>query len=133
MNSVTRKSFEDTNSKRHLEPRCSQRLGAKIASIVVILFSLPNISPAQRWDKLTSFPLQPSFYTGAINTITSGPDGALWYTDNSREVVGRMTTTGATAEYYICCGPQGITTGPDASLWFAETSRSGNRIGRVTP
>jgi virginiamycin B lyase len=127
MHSVTGESIESSNTKYQPQSRCSQ-IAAKITSIVVILFSLPTNSPAQRWDKVTEFPVTPSFFTGSVNTITSGPDGALWYTDSSRQVVGRMTTAGVSTEYSICCNPQGITTGPDGALWFGFSSG----VGRIT-
>src|SRR5258708_10819219 len=105
----------------------SSQVAVRITSIVVMLFSLPTNSPAQRWDKMTAFPVPPSFFTGSINTITSGPDGAWWYTDSSRQVVGRMTTAGVSTEYSVCCSPQGITAGPDGALWFGFSSG----VGRI--
>jgi virginiamycin B lyase len=59
--------------------------------------------------------------------ITSGPDGALYFTDQGKNAIVRIPTsatpsnlgistyTGLTGSY-----PLGITTGPDGSLWFTE-------------
>ena len=53
--------------------------------------------------------------------ITSGPDGALWFTAGAGQI-GRITTAGNVTRY----GPNtnnggwGITTGADGALWFTE-------------
>jgi len=74
---------------------------------------------------------------------TTGPDGALWFTEancvreqSSRCIVGnkigRITTAGAVTEFTIPSdgsGPHSITTGPDGALWFTEYY--GNRVGRL--
>ena len=65
------------------------------------------------------------------SAITTGPDGALWFTDAYG--VGRITTTGQFSQYV---DPEGalfggsITTGPDGALWFTEPAES--EIGRMT-
>jgi len=72
---------------------------------------------------------------GALpSTITAGPDGNLWFTENA-DRIGRITPLGVVTEFSagITAGsrPNGITVGPDGNLWFAE--QDGNRIGRITP
>jgi streptogramin lyase len=65
--------------------------------------------------------------------ITLGPDGALWFTENGGNKIGRITTAGAFTEYPIptaTSGPQGIAAGPDGALWFAE--HNAGKIGRIT-
>lgn len=67
------------------------------------------------------------------NGITKGPDGALWFTDNNRNLIGRITTTGTLTEYSTPTSssePASITVGPDGALWFTEAV--GNNIGRIT-
>ena len=68
--------------------------------------------------------------------ITTGPDGALWFTEFNGNVhtIGRITTTGAFTEYTLPQGgsePFWITTGPDGNLWFTEYNAS--KIGKITP
>jgi len=70
--------------------------------------------------------------------ITVGPDGALWFTENSNNAIGRITTSGHIHVFPLptTCGgfgclPQDITKGPDGALWFTENF-NGNRIGRIT-
>jgi streptogramin lyase len=84
-------------------------------------------------DDINQFPIPQS---SGIGGITTGPDGALWFTETTfssdPDEVGRITTAGAIAQYPIpgceCPGPLGITTGPNANLWFAQ----GPNIGQIT-
>jgi virginiamycin B lyase len=77
--------------------------------------------------------------------ITTGPDGALWFTEEATGRIGRMTTAGVvTREYDVvppastsaCSDPafvsplDQITAGPGGALWF--TQPRDNRIGRIT-
>jgi virginiamycin B lyase len=64
--------------------------------------------------------------------ITSGPDGALWFTDENNNAIGRITTSGSVAEYPVTSGsdPYGITAGPDNAIWFTEITGSGH-VGRI--
>jgi Domain of unknown function (DUF4214) len=53
--------------------------------------------------------------------ITAGPDGSLWFADNTFDgSIGRITTDGVVNEFKLAPGarPDGITTGPDGKLWF---------------
>ena len=67
--------------------------------------------------------------------ITAGPDGNLWFTEQSGNRIGRITPLGVVTEFSAGisagAGPGGIATGPDGNLWFTEAG--GNRIGRITP
>jgi hypothetical protein len=65
--------------------------------------------------------------------ITTGPDGALWFTERAGKI-GRITTAGVITEFPVptaSSSPNGITAGPDGGLWFTETA--GNNIGRALP
>ena len=73
----------------------------------------------------------------SLQGITTGPDGALWFTEYggsppTTSKIGTITTAGVITEYPLPLGsgPQGITTGPDGALWFAESLA--NQIGRIT-
>jgi streptogramin lyase len=79
------------------------------------------------------------------STITSGPDGNLWFTEPYGNRIGKITPAGALSEYSLPCTrvipafpenlitsrPTGITAGPDGNLWFMESEC--DRIGRLTP
>jgi virginiamycin B lyase len=65
--------------------------------------------------------------------ITTGPDGALWFTEETGNKIGRITTAGSFSEFSVPTAasfPIGITAGPDEALWFTESG--GNKIGRIT-
>src|SRR5437763_489979 len=65
--------------------------------------------------------------------ITSGPDGALWFTEFAKGQVGRITTAGAVTEYALPgpnSRPEGIASGPDGALWFTEFGAA--QVGRIT-
>jgi RHS repeat-associated protein len=56
-------------------------------------------------------------------SITSGPDGKVWFTDTGTGKVGKATTSGSITEYAAENDePEGITTGSDGNLWFVEHS-----------
>ena len=76
---------------------------------------------------VTEFPLP-----GGSGGIAAGPNGAIWFTEPTRDRIGRITTTGAVSEFALSAGsgPTGIAAGPDGNLWFTETSA--NKIGRIT-
>jgi hypothetical protein len=59
--------------------------------------------------------------------------GALWFTEEGANKIGRITIAGAVSEYAIPTAssqPEDITMGPDGALWFTELK--GNKIGRIT-
>lgn len=64
------------------------------------------------------------------SAITTGPDGALWFTEAGGKI-GRITARGDITEFPIKGGGilHSITTGPDGSLWFTEFTS--NKIGRI--
>ena len=71
--------------------------------------------------------------------ITTGPDGNLWFTENTANKIGRITVPaspggGITVTEFgglaNNAAPQGITAGPDGNLWFTENGA--NQIGRIT-
>jgi virginiamycin B lyase len=68
--------------------------------------------------------------------IVEGPDGNLWFTEQSASKIGRVTPGGSFMEFptpTAASSPMGITVGPDGNLWFTEASPSGtNHIGRIT-
>jgi virginiamycin B lyase len=72
---------------------------------------------------------------GTVNGITSGPDGALWFTEtnySSVNEIGRITTGGSISETALPAGtgPERIVSGSDGALWFTEFCAG--MIGRIT-
>ncbi|MFM9124738.1 MAG: hypothetical protein ACKOSO_06185 [Actinomycetota bacterium] len=72
---------------------------------------------------------------GTPQSITTGPDGDLWFTLPGVNAIGRITPTGQvstfTAGIQAGAQPWGIVAGPDGNLWFTE--KGGSAIGRITP
>jgi virginiamycin B lyase len=79
----------------------------------------------------TEYPIPTA--NGGPASIVTGADGALWFTENNADQIGRVTTSGAVSEYRVpttSAAPNGIAAGADGALWFAESHA--NQIGRVT-
>ena len=75
-------------------------------------------------------------YTGAgisfPDGIVTGPDGALWFTnDNPGGSIGRITTAGTVTNYSRGHHgvPQTIVVGPDGALWFTTIN---DLVWRIT-
>ena len=71
---------------------------------------------------------------GGPSGLAVGPDGNLWFTEETGNMIGRMTPGGVVnGEFPIPTGgsaPSEIAAGPDGNLWFTEFT--GNKIGRIT-
>ncbi|MFY9719722.1 MAG: hypothetical protein WAK16_08755, partial [Candidatus Cybelea sp.] len=81
--------------------------------------------------KITEYKLP---YYGGMGTpyeITLGSDGALWFTDEHNDGIGRITTSHQIAFYPVPDTPEpfGITSGADKALWF--TAILSGQIGRM--
>jgi len=92
---------------------------------------------------LLALPAQASTPPGAISEyaipagseaagIAAGPDGNLWFTENDRHMIGRITPTGTLTEFPLANVPEPlqIAAGPDGNMWFTENK--GDAIGRIT-
>ena len=70
----------------------------------------------------------------STSNLTSGPDGSIWFVENSGNYLGRISLGGTVDRFMpptTASGPLGIVTGPDGNLWFTEVSAG--KIGRYTP
>src|SRR5262249_2130000 len=85
-----------------------------------------RITPA---GVVKEFPLAP----GALpSSLTSGPDGNLWFTDGVGKI-GRISTTGNAVYIPLPGGvtaPTEISVGPDANIWFTDSGS--DEVTRVT-
>jgi len=104
--------------------------------LILLAYALLAAQPIAAARKITvtfsSFPLPSS---SDAHAITSGPDGALWFTEESGNQIGRITTSGAITEYRVGSSTTylslyDITAGPDGALWFTELAQ--RAIGRIT-
>ena len=103
-----------------------------VALLVVGCLLAAVIAPSARAASVGTI----SSYTGpGVNEpvgIAAGPDGALWFTNEASNPIGRITTSGTVTDYTGpgISGPIGITAGPDGALWF--TNAENNSIGRIS-
>jgi hypothetical protein len=81
--------------------------------------------------RLQSFPI-PSSDSQPIS-ITRGPDGNFWFTEQNRSQVARITPQGVITEFLTptFSFPIGITPGPDGNIWFREGAVG--QIAFITP
>ena len=86
-------------------------------------------APQAAAQSVTEFPVPT---TTALDGITAGADGALWFGEHDAKI-GRITTAGAVTEFSATGTlrePQRITAGPDGALWFTDVFS--NAIGQIT-
>src|SRR5438876_16202 len=89
-----------------------------IVLLALIVGGSPLTIAGQTFDE---FPIPTS--DSAPLGIAAGSDGALWFTYNATDKIGRITTAGVITEFATPTarsGPTGITAGPDGALWFIE-------------
>lgn len=72
-----------------------------------------------------------------IKELTAGPDGAVWFTNYTKNSIGRLSSTGTVTNYALPVTfslPTGITLGSDGALWFTEEIAPANmfKVGRIT-
>ena len=74
----------------------------------------------------------------AADSIASGPNGNLWFSEAGSGRVGEMNTSGQMVNTFppspatLSGAPLGIVKGADGNIWFTEGG-SAERIGRLTP
>jgi streptogramin lyase len=74
----------------------------------------------------------PTYPYGAPRSITAGPDGNVWYTDDVGYAVGRVTPQGIIDSFAVKTAyPEAITFGSDGNLWFTYINTP--RLGTCTP
>ncbi len=73
-----------------------------------------------------------------IGYLTAGPDGNMWFTEYSDQVVGKITPAGQVTEYTFDSSQidphdsmSRLAVGSNGNLWF--TLQEGSQIGEVTP
>ena len=96
----------------------------------VNVFAIATPSTGSPQSGFSEYPIPTP--NGGPFAIVTGPDSALWFTENYGNKIGRITTSGQISEYPIPtanAAPNGLATGSDGALWFAETNA--NQIGRL--
>jgi parallel beta-helix repeat protein len=96
-----------------------------------LMWHIGRITPS---GETTEFPIPSRTPFADPWDITTGSDGAIWFTDiSSAGRIGRMTPAGVTTDLFPAptpaSRPQGLTVGPDGELWFVE--EEANQIARL--
>ena len=73
----------------------------------------------------------------APHDIVAGPDGNLWFTENTEDRIGRITPSGIVTEFSSHISTDttvnSIAAGPDGNVWFTEYGATTNRVAKITP
>jgi streptogramin lyase len=76
------------------------------------------------------------------SSITAGPDGSMWFTEEAKDKIGRISPSGQLKTFDVPTSqawPNSIAAGPDGNLWFVEPGAPSkhpinvDQIGRITP
>jgi streptogramin lyase len=114
------------------------RLARRVAGATVLLIGMPVLSVSLTvGTAAASGAGKVAIYPGMSGpeVMAAGSDGALWFTNNANNSIGRITTTGTVKNYAdpSISSPVGIAAGPDGALWFTNNAgarSSGDRRRR---
>src|SRR5262245_38182118 len=93
----------------------------RLCSVLIIAMAGLPCAVSASTTTLTEFPLSAN---SRPTSITTGPDGNLWFTEGIGNQIGRITSAGAVTEFAIPTAgsqPLSITAGPDGNVWFTES------------
>jgi virginiamycin B lyase len=90
--------------------------------------TIGRLDPAT--GKITEFRTRQS--GSGPHTLIQGPDGVIWFTEQSADRIGRLDpASGDIREYETRGGPYGLALSKDGAVWFCQLS--GHRLGRLDP
>src|SRR5258706_2316371 len=102
--------------------------------LLATIVSLSGVAGIAEHALALTFTEFPTATDSRPSGITTGPDGALWFTEYGTGQIGRITTAGMITEFPI---PTAIvenlvtiTQRQDAALWFIDTTD--NQIDSIT-
>ena len=102
-------------------------------ALVGIFCAAAALAPAKLHAQAVTTFAVPASVGSNLPGLTTGPDGALWFTDASRNQIGRVTLSGTFTTFAVPTNNSGlnrIQPGADGNLWFNESQA--NQIGRIT-
>ena len=103
-----------------------KKSGAKAVSAVVSVAYSGNICGV-----ITEFTIPTA--ASAPHGVAPGPDGNVWFVEQSGNKIGRITPAGSITEFPVptpLSRPFSIAAGPDGNLWFTQVGT--DQIGRMT-
>jgi virginiamycin B lyase len=112
-------------------------IGGETASAIITASVPANAAVTSAKGELVPAPQVVDFRipTASSNPrdITSGPDGALWFTEGPAGKIGRMTTAGVFSEFSAPGSPFAIASGADGNLYFSDVSMLEEAFDQITP
>jgi streptogramin lyase len=107
----------------------------RVAVVGLLAVSLLGVSADKAWASVVSEFTVPSS-ASSPDRIAAGPDGALWFTENSANALGRISPAGGVSTFSLASlgannGPLGIALGPGGLMYFTEANTG--RIGSINP
>jgi len=102
-----------------------------VKRIVVALVFAGCFAGASRAAEVSFYPL-PGI--GFVHDVAAAADGAVWYTDQGKGMLGRLDPkTGKTEEIALGphAAPHGVIVGPEGAAWITEGGQ--NAIAKVDP
>ncbi len=116
--------------------RFTRYLPMLLLTVVPFLFSATTFAYTvpQKAGQITEYSLPKN---GVPQGITTGSDGNLWFADNGRDKIGRITPQGTITEFPLkACCPSDITSGPNGDLWYVvgqvKSRATASYIGETT-
>jgi streptogramin lyase len=125
--------FETLKRRERSRLRNARIRLAVLASVSALAIVAGIIGYNADQSRITEFQIARASSDGALDSITTGPDDALWFTEGDK--IGRLAVGGQISEYAVPSGSDAgdITAGSDGALWFtASTPSDAAEIGRVT-
>ena len=95
---------------------------------VTVTVTLPTPAPAAAPTVVAQYPIVSSDESYGI---TNNSDGSVWFTEWYNGAVGRIGTSGTSANYPFTGSPYGIALGPDGNFWVPD--HANDRIAVMTP
>jgi virginiamycin B lyase len=117
-----------------MAPRCPRRnavLGGLLTAVAVLALVIAA-APASAIRTVEYRAGISQGQGGRLAAITAGPDGNLWFTEQSGRI-GRITPAGVVTEFPAPAPLLAIAAGPDGAVWFSETlPDAGAGLGSMT-
>jgi virginiamycin B lyase len=121
---------------RRWTPGWNERLDVPARTRILFL-TIALLAAALRGQTIDEFSIPTA--ASKPQCIATGPDGNLWFIENSANQIGRITPQGAITEFPVPgtgatehLSLQCIAAGADGNLWFTASGPSSGRIGKIS-
>jgi len=108
----------------------TDKIGKVTPTGTITEYPIPNATGGNAPVDMTN-PSGPAGVEASPSSIVAGADGALWFTEESSDSIGRITTGGTITQYPTPgLQPSSIARGPDGAIWFTDDSVN-NTVDRL--